>query len=170
MNEDRRGYSLLELIVVMLVSVVVMGTAVGLIHQSMRAASVFRERSKEHDLMVRLSRTLRDEVAAGVSMQREGQTLSVKQNSATANFEIQESLVLLRRQHENGTESQELFALPAGVNAKWDESQMPERIALTLRKEHQGAIEGLATKPLLKSHVLASINRAVVRNTLGGTE
>ena len=153
----RSGFTLLELLIVISISSAILVLATVVIHQTMKFSSRLKQHRESHLAMNRLANVLRDEVHRARSMEMQDGVLALTgSGEATADFEIQENVVVLTRRAKKKVISQEVFNLRRNVKIVWQTDEMPERIGLAVFRELRGVAKeyavaderSMATRPV----------------------
>jgi prepilin-type N-terminal cleavage/methylation domain-containing protein len=150
----QRGFTVLEMIVVMSVASVVMVVAVGWIHQSLKLGSIISKRQEHHQSLLRLARQLRDDVNRGESMVMVGDDqLLITLDDRTLRYTIEDQRLLYQSRLPDGKIAlQDAFALSRTSTSRWETSEMPTWITLIVDR-------GGAPRPTEQSE------RAIKRST-----
>jgi prepilin-type N-terminal cleavage/methylation domain-containing protein len=136
-RKHRRAYTLIEIMVTMSIGTVVMMVAAGWIHQSMKTASIMRQRERQHQSLLSLAASLRDHVRRSESMVlKDDRELQVRMtNDEQVIFQISEASVHMRRTRDGEVTQSETFRLSDQCRAIWDRSEMPNWITLMVRRQ-----------------------------------
>lgn len=150
MNHRRspRGYTLIELLLVMSVAVVLMMVNVGWIHQTMKFSSLMKQRQRHHQNLTRLSRDLRDDVrnSKTISMDGENRLVLKLNDDAIVAYAISATSVEVERLNNETMIARESFELAPESNAYWDTSEMPDWISLVVARGRDGLAGQTATE------------------------
>jgi prepilin-type N-terminal cleavage/methylation domain-containing protein len=135
----RRGYSLIELLLVMSVAVVIMLVNVGWIHQTMKFSSLMDQRQQHHQNLTRLAWELRDDVHHSNSLAMDGDDrLVLARNDGTSvTYTISAASLDLTRRRDN-TIQRETFGLTSNSQVYWDTSELPDWISLIVARGPEG--------------------------------
>lgn len=174
---SRRGYTLIELMVVISVSSTLMVLAIGWIHQSMKLGSVMRDRQHHHQSLLRLSRQLRDDVHQGESLAVEKETRLVitMAGQQTTVYEIMPERLSRVTRDANAVTSRESFPIDPRAIAHWEPAELPDWISLlvergshaaTIRKETSS--DASEPRPI-DLHIRAAVGRRA-RQTIESEE
>lgn len=140
----RRGFSLMELVLVMSVGAVLMVVNVGWLHQSMKYASSIKQRQRHHQSLTRLAWALRDDVRSCDSMSFDGdeQLLLDWIDGAQVRYAISDHSLILEKRKSTAANAtvvgREVFKLAPGSTIRWDASEMPEWVSLVVDRANQG--------------------------------
>ena len=139
----RRGFSLMELMVVMSVAAVLMVVNVGWLHQSMKHASTIKQRQRHHQNLTRLAWALRDDVRRSDSMSFDGdeQLLLDWKDGTQVRYVISDTSLLMEKRESKAAEAtvlgREVFKLAPGSTIRWDVAEMPEWVSLVVERAHK---------------------------------
>ncbi len=133
----QRGYTLIELVVVISMTSVLLVVIVGWLHQSLKFGSAMRQRQQNHRNLTELAWQLRDDVRQSKSIAIEDGTRLVIE-SPTGNitsYTILDSQSVLEREQSGSPAQHSQFELSASSIAHWDSAELPEWISLIVVKQ-----------------------------------
>ena len=135
-STKRQGYSLVEMLVVMTVSAALMVIAIGWIHQSLKLATLSRNRQIHHQNLLALAHQLRTDTQCSQSMVIDDDSKLVLRSADKGMLVYAiESAGVRRVHHELGeSKSQEFYRLSSGSKAAWDASELPGWITLRIQR------------------------------------
>jgi prepilin-type N-terminal cleavage/methylation domain-containing protein len=139
-QQVRRGYTLIELVVVISMTSVLLVVVVGWLHQSLKFGSSMRERQRNHRSLTELAWQLRDDV-------RQSESIAVEDNNRlvikslggnTTSYTLSNSKSVVERKENGSSNQQSQFELSDSSVAHWDTSEMPDWISLVVSKQPDG--------------------------------
>lgn len=148
---NSRGVSLLETVVAMsLVSTLLLVSAAW-IHQSLKFSSSMQQRHQQHQGLLRMSRQFRDDVHHGESVALDPDNRLVIQLSADrqVSYRVVDQQVIRRTRSLSGVPSEDAFPLVTGATVRWDASERPGWISLTVER----------AEALPELHLRVAVNR-----------
>jgi prepilin-type N-terminal cleavage/methylation domain-containing protein len=141
---SRHGFSLIELMVSISVTGVLMMVAVGWIHQTMKCASLIKQRQRHHQNLTLLGGSLRSQVRECKSLAMDGaDRLTLAWEDGTkASYTITGNRVDFEKTQPqiNGDEpriTREVFKLSARSTAAWNVAEMPNWISLVVSRRNE---------------------------------
>jgi prepilin-type N-terminal cleavage/methylation domain-containing protein len=140
-EQKLRGFTLMELLIVMSIASVLLLVTIGWIHQSMKYASVIKQRQRNHINLTRLAWALRDDVRECQFMSMADENRLVLTSGETQiSYTISDSSLMVEKKF--GKEAQpmirEAYELPASSTIDWDTSEMPDWITLVVYRGGPG--------------------------------
>ncbi len=144
--QQRVGYSMVEMLVMVSVLTTVMTVTLSWIHASMKFSKVVKERTAVHQQLDRLSTELRSRIAISDSIEVDGNTLKVNSDGVTTRYNIEDRVIAReRKSNSEGDESSvnfETFHIGPNVEARWGDEELPEWVSLTIRQKPITPIKG----------------------------
>jgi prepilin-type N-terminal cleavage/methylation domain-containing protein len=133
-QNHRCGYTLIEMLLSITVATVLLGVNVGWIHQTMKFASVTKQRQRQQQSLTRLAWEFRDDVRAGnsIAMVGEDQLVIKSADGGQATYTISGSELLVEKTGDQPMVKRERFELARNATAVWDTSEMPDWISLVV--------------------------------------
>jgi hypothetical protein len=178
-TNDRYGYLLLELLVVMTVATVLLGLTAGWIFQTMKFATATKQRQSHHQNLTQLGWALRDDVHASNSMSMDGVDMLVLEFEVglQVTYTIRDTELLIEKRDNQPIIKRERFELARDSTVVWDTSEMPDWISLIVYRGSNGAesLSPAETEPTLVAtestpvdlHVRVGPNRWAVKTADG---
>lgn len=140
-TNPQRGYTLIELLLVMSVAVVLMLVNVGLIHQTMKFASQSNQQQHHHRNLTRLAWEFRDDVRECTSLSMDGSDRLILAGSdgiTSVSYSIGEASLDVERSSNGSTFKRESFRLDPKADIYFDESELPDWISLVVARQKYG--------------------------------
>jgi type II secretory pathway pseudopilin PulG len=139
----RRGVSLIETMVAVSVSATILLVSVGWIHQSFKLAKTVKQKQQHHQQLIRLGDQFRQDVRLCQQVSRDAEGRWVLRNSQRGDvvYEVDKAMVS-RAYRSTATEKthHERYSLMSGSDVRWDDSELPQWITLTITRS-SGAAE-----------------------------
>ncbi len=158
---NRRAFTLVEMMVSISVGSVLMALALGIVHRTMRTESTARTHAEVERTAARLSRQFRHDIhqAKSVSLdnQQSDATLLrlVLPDQQPITYRIEKRGILREQQHRDEQTHREIFTFPDDYILQFAELTEPSRAMLTLK--HDTKLVGIA--PQIKLHIEAVIGQ-----------
>ena len=148
--KQQRGYTLIELLLVMSIAVVLMMVNVGWIHQTMKFSSRMDQRQRHHQNLKRLAWELRDDVHQSESLAMDGDNrLVLTQNDGVElTYTISATSVDAERRSNETIIRRETYDLAPNSKVEWETAEVPNWITLIVTRGREGLAEQKLKKPL----------------------
>ncbi len=170
---NRRGFSLLEMTIVISVSSALLVMLVSGINTTKKFSSAMDDQKIQHQQLSRLANDLRRAVHDCETMEiRNVNELHLFSQGESTVFKIGDETVTMEKSVDDKTAREE-YRLARGSVIQWDAKELPEKIALIVNRER---IRNLKEPPKddsnlkLDLHVKAYANRRSVTSSSGGAE
>ncbi len=158
---NRRAFTLIEMLVSISVGSVLMGLALGMVHRTMRAESTARTNAQVERTAARLSRQFRHDIHQAQSISLDGQqtdTPSLRlmlSDQRPVTYQIERGRVLREQQQGDEQTHREVFSFPDDHSLLFAELAEPSRAVLTV--EHDTKLVGIS--PQVRLHVEAVVGQ-----------
>lgn len=165
--KNRRGYSLIELMVSISVTGVLLVVTAGWIHQTMKCSSRIKQRQRHHQNMTRLSGNFRDHVheCETIAMDGVDRLALTWEDGTRATYTITNNTLQFEKNEPPTTSDEprtkrEKYVLSPNSTVEWDTSEMPGWISLIVsRRREVSASNNLDHSMPVDLHVRVAPNR-----------
>lgn len=154
---NRRGFTLVEILIALSASSVLMVLAIGLVHRSMSANSLARKRADHQRTLLRLTDRFRDDVHRGEEADLFDTTRLQLHLTGGRSVDYVLDGSDCRREEvlDGGGKLVETFKLLSGSQISFDEVENPDRIVMRATR----AATGKGGQPLVDAHTEAVVGR-----------
>jgi prepilin-type N-terminal cleavage/methylation domain-containing protein len=136
-SRDRRGVSLIETMVAVSVSATILLVAIGWIHQSFKLAKTVKQKQQHHQQLIRLGDQFRQDVRLCQQVSRDADGRWVLRNSQRGDVVYEVDKATVSRAYLSTAAEKthhETYSLMSGSDVRWDDSELPQWITLTITR------------------------------------
>lgn len=132
---NRRGITMIELLIVSSIAVTLMTINIGWIHQSMKHASEVTQRQHHHRSSMLLASELRADVRYSATISLSDEVLSIKNGEGgETKYSIEGNVIRRTSKTPSGPPARSDFIFSDHATIKWDSSAMPKQIGLLIKR------------------------------------
>ena len=151
-----KGYSLLEMMVVITAGSLLLVITGAWMHQSLHFARSMQSQTEHHTNLIRCGWQFRGDGHAARSLSLNGNTLTITGDDATTTYTLLDSKIAVETVRGSIT-FRDQFALASQSKASWDDSAMPSGIGLIVARAD---IDGTTSESSpIDLHVQANVQR-----------